>query len=93
MPKPHNRTLSPGFSAFMRFRRAMGMEQDEVLPTRSRSMQKRLGSMSSLALHQLPYDILAQSLMAVADRLALIIGDRVSETVIDEIFSRFCVGK
>ena len=46
-----------------------------------------------LDLHQLPYDILAQSLMAVADRLALIIGDRVSKTVIDEIFSRFCVGK
>lgn len=41
----------------------------------------------------LPFDILAQSLIAVAEQLALIVGDRVADAVIDEVFSRFCVGK
>ncbi|HHX37793.1 MAG TPA: tRNA uridine-5-carboxymethylaminomethyl(34) synthesis GTPase MnmE [Clostridiaceae bacterium] len=41
----------------------------------------------------LPLDILAQSLKAVAEQLALIIGDQVTDAVIDTVFSRFCVGK
>ncbi len=41
----------------------------------------------------LPIDILSQSLLAVGDILGEISGERVSETLINEIFSRFCVGK
>ncbi len=41
----------------------------------------------------LPTDILSQSLLAVADILGEISGERVNETLIHEIFSRFCVGK
>ena len=41
----------------------------------------------------LPLDIFAQSLKSVAEQLALIIGDKVTDAVIDEVFSRFCVGK
>lgn len=41
----------------------------------------------------LPIDILSQSLLAVGDILGEISGERVSESLINEIFSRFCVGK
>ena len=39
IPNPHSKMLSPGRSVSVRFLSAMGMEQDEVLPVRSRSMQ------------------------------------------------------
>lgn len=41
----------------------------------------------------LPLDVLSQSLLAVGDILAEISGEQVSESLINEIFSRFCVGK
>lgn len=41
----------------------------------------------------LPQDILAQALKGAAEQLALIVGDNVSDEVIDQIFTRFCVGK
>lgn len=91
--------LRPLISAISAWYRHWGSESgDGVILTAERHYEAVASATDMLErirldLHQLPYDILAQSLMAVADRLALIIGDRVSETVIDEIFSRFCVGK
>ncbi len=41
----------------------------------------------------IPLDIMAQVLAETARRLAEIVGDSVSEQLLDEIFSRFCVGK
>lgn len=41
----------------------------------------------------LPQDVLAQALRGAAEMLALIIGEQVSEEVINQIFERFCVGK
>lgn len=91
--------LRPVISAISAWYRHCGSAAgDGVILTAERHYEAVSSAADMLArirtdLPQLPYDILAQSLMAVADRLALIIGDRVSETVIEEIFSRFCVGK
>ncbi len=41
----------------------------------------------------LPQDVLAQALSGATEQLALIVGERVSDEVITQIFSRFCVGK
>ena len=41
----------------------------------------------------IPLDVTATLLRTAADQLAEITGDTVSETLVDTIFSRFCVGK
>ncbi|NJP41685.1 tRNA uridine-5-carboxymethylaminomethyl(34) synthesis GTPase MnmE [Oscillospiraceae bacterium HV4-5-C5C] len=41
----------------------------------------------------LPMDILAQQLRLAADALAALTGDQVSDSLLNDIFSRFCVGK
>jgi tRNA modification GTPase len=40
-----------------------------------------------------PLDVLASALRKASESLAEITGDEVSEKLIQEIFSRFCVGK
>lgn len=41
----------------------------------------------------LSLDIVSAALRSAADNLALITGDEVSEEIVNEIFSRFCIGK
>jgi tRNA modification GTPase len=41
----------------------------------------------------LPADILSSALRSVAENLAQITGDEVSEEIVNEIFSKFCIGK
>lgn len=41
----------------------------------------------------MPADILASALRSCADNLAEITGDKVSDEVVNEIFSKFCIGK
>jgi tRNA modification GTPase len=74
---------------------------EEVLITNARHyhalLQARqallLVSKDSTSTHRIPWDLLATVLRSAADSLALITGDTVSEELVDEIFSRFCIGK
>jgi len=59
------------------------------LEAASRSLKMAMESINN----NMPEDILAAALRSVADRISEITGDTVSEEVINEIFSRFCVGK
>lgn len=43
--------------------------------------------------NNLPLDLLASVLRNVAEALALVTGDEVTEELVNEIFSRFCIGK
>jgi tRNA modification GTPase len=78
---------------------AYGAASGEVLITNARHFlavseaKKSLGlAIEGIASH-LPVDLLASALRSAADALACITGDAVSEEVVNEIFSRFCIGK
>lgn len=45
------------------------------------------------AMDGLPLDLVSQSILHIAETLGELSGERVSERLIDELFSRFCVGK
>lgn len=72
---------------------------EEVLITNARhyhavSQAKKSLDMALDGISQhLPIDLLACVLRSVADSLAQITGDEVSEELVNEIFSRFCIGK
>ena len=52
-----------------------------------------VGLAKQLAASPPPLDVLAQRLAAAAESLATIDGQQVDETLLDTLFSRFCVGK
>jgi tRNA modification GTPase len=72
---------------------------EEVLITNARHYHALVQAKKSaeLVIHALeqhiPLDIAASTLRSVADSLAQITGDLVSEELVNEIFSRFCIGK
>ena len=43
--------------------------------------------------NNMPLDIVAISIKEILEDLGSITGDEVSEDIIDEIFSKFCLGK
>lgn len=77
----------------------MGTSHNEALristERHAEIVQRALNLLEQIEADQnfLPLDVLSQSLLAVGDILGEISGERVSESLINEIFSRFCVGK
>lgn len=72
---------------------------EEVLITNARHYHAILQAKRSLDIamagmdQHLPLDLVSSALRSVADSLALITGDVVSDELVNEIFSRFCIGK
>ncbi len=72
---------------------------EEVLITNARHYRALIQAKQSLDLaiegidRNLPLDLLSSALRSVADSLAQITGDVVSDELVNEIFSRFCIGK
>ena len=77
----------------------LGLQDEMGVLIQSASQQeaiRRATDQLSLIVGQLdvmPYDLTAQGLLAVAETLAVLVGQKASEAVIDALFSRFCVGK
>ncbi|MHB1454144.1 MAG: tRNA uridine-5-carboxymethylaminomethyl(34) synthesis GTPase MnmE [Saccharofermentanales bacterium] len=75
------------------------VSSEEVIITSIRhihSLQKAGGSLDMAAeglRSNLPLDIIAGAMRGAAESLAEITGDEVSDKIISEIFSRFCIGK
>lgn len=75
------------------------VSSEEVLITNARhyhaiNQAKQSADLAMTALEQrIPLDVVASTLRSVADFLAQITGDEVSEELVNEIFSRFCIGK
>lgn len=79
--------------------RAMGTPRQETALLSSKREYDILQSVRSrlekikMDVGVLPEDLLTQGLMSVAEQVAELTGQDVSEQVLDELFSRFCVGK
>jgi tRNA modification GTPase len=71
----------------------------EIVITNARHRHAIVKSEESLEMAQnaynegLPLDIISAALRSSAEHLAQITGDEVSEEIVNEIFSRFCIGK
>lgn len=72
---------------------------EEVVITNSRHLSSLKNSKNNLIMavegirSGIPLDVISGALIGSAEDLAQITGDEVTEKVIEEIFSRFCIGK
>ena len=73
--------------------------QDEVMITNMRHKELLSDAIESLKLvigsieNQMPEDFLTIDMMSAYESLGKIIGEEVEEDLVNEIFSKFCMGK
>jgi len=83
----------------MKYEQTGAKSGDEVLITNARHLHAINQARQHLDMglqgfsRNIPLDLLASVLRIAADDLALITGDEVNEELVNEIFSRFCIGK
>jgi len=83
----------------MKYEQTGAKSGDEVLITNARHLHAISQARQHLDMglqgfsRNIPLDLLASVLRSAADDLALITGDEVNEELVNEIFSRFCIGK
>ena len=76
-----------------------GLTEDEVIITSLRHKEKIQDAFNSLSmvkqsiLNEMPEDFLSIDMMSAYSSLGYIIGEEVGDDLINEIFSRFCMGK
>ncbi len=72
---------------------------DQVMITNVRHKSALINTLSSLKMaesgidHQMPEDLLTIDLMEAYEQLGIIIGESVEDDLVNEIFSKFCMGK
>ena len=83
----------------MKYEQSGAKSGEEVLITNARHLHAISQARQHLDMglqgfsRNIPLDLLASVLRSSADDLALITGDEVNEELVNEIFSRFCIGK